>query len=100
MKFAGVSGDSETESKNEVREDNSDDDHQAERETCCQLLTGLRNESRNHENIGKFYAHSLQSVKKNLTGLSSSSTGGTAGRAINTGFSQSRTQNRYLYTRI
>ena len=35
LKFAGVSGESESESENEVHDDNSDDDCQAGRETAC-----------------------------------------------------------------
>ena len=43
LKFAGVSGGFETDSENEVRENNSDVDHQAGRETCCQSLIECRN---------------------------------------------------------
>ena len=55
LKFAGVSGDSENDSENEVHDNNSDDDHQVGRETACQSLIRFRNRAPEPEEHRKIY---------------------------------------------
>ena len=84
LKFAGVSEGSETESENEVCEDNSDDDHQAGREKSCQSLTGFRKrtpEPRENKKFMHMHCNPLERIII-IQLIISSSTGGTADRAI------------------